>query len=74
MSNQSQNVPWFLWPFYALFRLIGWIILTVGRMVAAIIGLVLMIAGVIVSLTIVGVVVGVPLAIFGFLLVLKSLS
>lgn len=74
MSNQSQNVPWFLWPFYALFRLIGWIILTGGRMVAAIIGLVLMIAGVIVSLTIVGAVVGVPLAIFGFLLVLKSLS
>jgi hypothetical protein len=42
-------------------------------LVGAILGLVFMIVGVVVSLTVVGAIVGVPLAIFGFLLILRSL-
>lgn len=42
-----------------------------GRTVALLLGVVLMTAGVIVSMTIVGAVVGVPLAVFGAILVFK---
>jgi len=41
--------------------------------VAAVLGLVLMIVGVVVSLTVVGAIIGVPLAIFGFMLMVRSL-
>ncbi|GAP07086.1 MAG TPA: hypothetical protein DEQ80_09445 [Anaerolinea thermolimosa] len=69
----SKQVPWYLWPFWLIWKLVAGIILFTGRIVGAIVGLVLMIAGVIVSLTIVGLIVGIPLIIFGFLLVLRSL-
>jgi hypothetical protein len=41
--------------------------------VAVILGAVLMIVGIIVSLTVVGAIVGVPLAILGFLVILRGL-
>jgi hypothetical protein len=61
------------WPFRAIWRLITWAFELTGRFLAVVIGVVLMIVGVVVSLTIVGAIVGVPLAIFGFLLVLRGL-
>ena len=44
-----------------------------GRLVAMILGFVLMVVGVLISLTIVGAIVGVPLAIVGLLLFLKGI-
>lgn len=44
-----------------------------GRFVAIIIGILLMAGGVLISLTVVGAVVGIPLALFGLLLVLRGL-
>ncbi len=73
MSDQKKRVPLLLWPFWAIWRLIIAIIEITGRLVGAIIGLVLMIVGVVVSLTVVGAIVGIPLIIFGFLLILRSL-
>ncbi len=43
-----------------------------GRLVAAILGLVLMIVGVLVSFTIIGLIIGIPLIIFGFLLIVRG--
>jgi hypothetical protein len=40
--------------------------------VAAVLGLVLMVVGVIISLTIVGLIIGIPLILFGFLLVVRG--
>ncbi len=60
-------------PFEALLRLIAWIINVAGRLLAAIIGLVLVIAGIVLSLTIIGAVVGIPLIIFGLLLMVRSI-
>lgn len=65
--------PWYLWPFVALWRFLTWILGLTGRVVAVVLGLALMIVGVIVSLTVVGAVVGVPLLIFGLLLILRGL-
>ena len=68
-----KHVPWLLWPFWAIWKLVIGIVAVTGRLVAVILGLVLMIAGVLVSLTIVGLIIGVPLFLFGLLLVFRGL-
>jgi hypothetical protein len=69
----KRNVPLLLWPFYAIWRLIALIIEITGRLVGAVLGLVLMIAGVVLTITIVGAIVGVPLIVFGLMLTVRSL-
>ena len=73
MSGSEHRTPWILWPFVALWRLVAMIVEFTGRIVAVVLGAVLMIVGIIVSLTIIGAVVGIPLAILGLLLVLRGL-
>jgi hypothetical protein len=72
MPREKKHTPWFLMPFVAIWRLITGIIELTGRVVAAVIGLVLMIVGVILSLTVIGAIVGIPLIILGFLLMVRS--
>jgi hypothetical protein len=72
-SDERKSVPWYLWPFWAIWRLVTFIFELTGRLVAVILGLLLMIAGALVSLTVIGLVLGVPLIIIGFLLVLRGL-
>lgn len=73
MIEKKQRTPWFLWPFVALWKLLAGIIGLTGRLVAAILGLVLMMVGLIATLTVVGAIIGIPLIIFGFLLILRGL-
>lgn len=73
MITEKRKVPWFLWPFWVVWRLVIGIIAVTGRLVGAIIGLVLMIVGVILTITIIGAIVGIPLIIFGFLLMVRSI-
>ena len=73
MSDVRKKTPWFLWPFVALWNLVAWILQFTGRLVAAILGLVFMIIGAILTVTIVGSVIGIPMIIFGFLLLLRSI-
>jgi hypothetical protein len=68
-----KNVPWFLWPFWAIWQLVGFILILTGRLVAVLLGLVLMLAGFLVSITVVGALIGIPLFIVGLLLVLRGL-
>jgi hypothetical protein len=72
-ATQKHHVPWFLWPFWALWMLLATIVEMVGRFVAMVIGLILILVGVLVSLTILGAIVGIPLAIIGFLLLLRGI-
>ncbi|HPV08684.1 MAG TPA: hypothetical protein PK801_07170 [Aggregatilineales bacterium] len=44
-----------------------------GRLVGIILGAVLLIAGVVISLTVIGAIVGVPIAILGLLLIVRGL-
>jgi hypothetical protein len=71
--NEEQKVPWYLWPFWALWRLVATIVGITGRLVAVILGFVLMLVGVILTVTLIGMIIGVPLIILGFLLVLRGL-
>jgi len=72
-TNAKHHIPWYLWPFAAIWKLLAVIVELTGRLVAMILGFVLMIVGIIVSLTVVGAIVGVPLAIVGLLLFLKGI-
>jgi hypothetical protein len=74
MSTQTkQHIPWYLWPFTALWKLLAVIVELTGRFVAMVLGIVFIIVGVIASLTIIGAIVGIPLAIIGLLLLLRGI-
>ncbi len=70
--NRRRHVPLILLPFVAIWRLLAGIILVIGRLVALILGVVFMIVGGILTLTIIGSILGIPLLIFGFLLILRG--
>jgi len=72
-GKEHKHVPWYLWPFWAIWQLIAWIVLLTGRVLAVILGLVLMIIGIVLSLTIVGLIVGAPLIVVGLLLVFRGI-
>ena len=74
MNDTSESgVPWLLWPFYAVWKLLTLILSITGRIICAVLGLGLMVAGVAVSLSVVGAPLGIPLAAFGFLLTVRAL-
>jgi hypothetical protein len=70
---EKRRTPWFIWPFCALWRLLAFILNATGRLVLAALGIALMVAGWVITLTVVGAPLGVPLAILGFLLLLRAL-
>jgi hypothetical protein len=72
-EKKHVHVPWFLWPFWAIYRLVVSIVELSGRLVGAILGLVFMIVGVVLTITVVGAIVGIPFIIFGLMLTLRSL-
>jgi hypothetical protein len=71
--SESKHVPILLWPFYAIWKLVEFIIIFTGRIVGVALGLVLMTAGIILTVTVVGAIVGIPLLVIGFLLTLKAI-
>ena len=74
MTTETKNhIPWYLWPFAAIWKLLAVIVELTGRFVAMVLGIVLIIVGVIVSLTIIGAIVGIPLAIIGLLLLFRGM-
>ena len=72
-DERERKVPWLLWPFYAIWRLMAFILEMTGRLIGVVLGLVFLIVGLLVSLTVIGAVVGVPLIILGMLLILRGL-
>lgn len=72
-ATQKKQIPWYLWPFAAIWKLLAVIVEMTGRFVAMVLGILLLIVGVILSLTIVGAIVGVPLAVIGLLLFFRGM-
>jgi hypothetical protein len=72
-TETKQHIPWYLWPFAAIWKLLAVIVELTGRFVAMVLGIVLILVGVIVSLTIIGAIIGVPLAIVGLLLLFRGM-
>ena len=73
MSPEPKRTPWYLSPFVGLWRLVSGILVATGRLVAVILGLVFVLVGALLSATVVGAIVGVPLILFGGLLVVRGL-
>ena len=73
MTDDDRNVPILLWPFYAIWRLVTLVLELVGRMLCAVLGLGIMAAGVVITMSVVAAPIGIPLAIFGFLLIVRAL-
>ena len=74
MNDSTQSsVPLLLWPFYAIWRLVTFILSIIGRVLCALLGIALMIAGVAIALSVVGAPLGIPLAALGFLLLIRAI-
>ena len=71
--EEKRKISFLLWPFWALFQLTLWILKFTGRLVGAILGLVLVIAGVVLTITVIGGIIGVPLIVLGLMLMGKSI-
>ncbi|MDZ7317933.1 MAG: hypothetical protein ONB11_02170 [candidate division KSB1 bacterium] len=74
MPDQPQkHVAWIWWPFQALWNFLATILNLIGRVAATAIGVVFMIIGLVLTVTLVAAPVGIPLVILGFLLMLRSI-
>ena len=62
-----------LWPIRAPFRLVRLLLKTAGRVALLMFGFMLVMAGVIISFTIVGACIGIPLLLLGVALILRAL-
>ena len=71
--EEKRKIPFLLWPFWALFQLVLWILKLTGRLVGAILGLAIVIVGVVLSITVIGAVIGVPLILLGLMLMIKAI-
>ena len=72
-DNDEKRIPWILWPFYAVWRVVSFIFELTGRIICAMIGLALMAAGIAITISIVAAPVGIPIVAFGFLLLVRAL-
>lgn len=59
-------------PFIAIWKLFEFFMKLTGRIFAVILGLIIMIVGIVLCCTMVGMVVGIPLLVFGFLLMVRG--
>ena len=72
-DSTESRVPILLWPFYAIWRLLTFILNIIGRVLCALVGIAMMIAGVAIALSVVGAPVGIPLTALGFLLLVRAI-
>ena len=69
----KKTVPWFLWPFVAVWDLLALVLNITGRVLAAILGVGLMVVGIALTMTVAGAPVGIPFTILGLLLMIRSI-
>jgi hypothetical protein len=72
-EHPERRVPWYLWPFHAVWRLLSFVLTATGRLLCAILGIALIAVGTVLALSVVGAPVGVPLVLLGFLLLVRAL-
>jgi hypothetical protein len=73
VKKDRKRIPWFLFPFWLIWKLVTGIVEFTGRIIAIGLGFVLMVVGILVSATIVGLIVGLPMIFIGILLVLRGI-
>ena len=73
MTPRPRDYPWILWPFVAIWDLLAFVLKLTGRLVGTILGFALMITGIVLCFTLVGLPLGIPLAMLGGALMLRSI-
>ena len=73
MKRRFRRIPWIFRPFAALWRFVATLVGLTGRLVGAAVGFVLLIIGLVLSATLIGAIVGVPLVFVGGMIVIRSL-
>lgn len=68
-----KKTPWYLWPFAAIWNLVAYIVMLTGRLLAVILGFVFLILGVILTVTVIGAIIGIPLGVIGILMIIRGL-
>lgn len=71
-ERHVRTTPWFLWPFVAVWELLATILIITGRVVGALLAVAMMILAIALIMTVVGMPIGIPLAILGLLLMIRS--
>jgi len=71
--SDANRFSWIMWPFETLWWMVTTILELTGRLIAVVLGAVLMLVGGLISATLVGAIIGIPLLFFGVLLVLRGL-
>ena len=71
-ERYTTHTPLLLWPFRLVFELVDWVLHFTGRLLASIIGLVIMIIGFVITLTIVGAPVGMPMMVLGLVMMIHG--
>lgn len=72
-SAKTNRIPWYLWPFKAIWDLLAFILKLTGRLVGAVIGLALAIVGLALTVLVISAPVGIPLMVLGGLLMIRSI-
>lgn len=72
-AEATRRIPLLLLPFAWLWRLLGFVLGLVGRIVCALFGFALMVAGVALAITVIGAPAGIPLSVLGLLLLVRAL-
>lgn len=73
MTENKKHVPWYFWPFWLIYQLTLGILKFTGRLVGAILGLVVLILGALLCATLIGAILGVPLIILGLMMMVGSI-
>jgi len=69
----QRRTPLVLWPFAALWGLLSWVLSLAGRLLTAILALILIAVGVVLTMTIAGAPIGIPVIILGILLLIFAI-
>ena len=73
-EKRDKGILWILlWPLSMIWSLAGFILEVIGRILCALVGIVIMVVGVVLVMTIGGAPLGIPLAAFGFLLLVRAI-
>jgi len=66
------NAPWIFWPIAALWDLVAFVLGVTGRIVGGVVGFLLLVVGLLLTVTVILAPIGVPLILVGFLLLVRS--
>jgi hypothetical protein len=69
----KKTGSWFFWPFKVVWNLLALVLNLTGRVLAGVLGVGLMIVGIALTMTVAGAPAGIPLAIVGLLLIIRSI-